>query len=149
MTRTQLLVLRGPAWLASRLGVSLAVLTLAGLGAATVLTGGQIMVGDLATAENRGRMMSTYQGFFMIGVGLGPTPGGVLAVHITNRFLDLLPVVQTAATHFGKQARLVAHEGDRSELSFYSNWVLVTADGAFFEQPALQAAQAIEARPGF
>jgi hypothetical protein len=76
-------------------------------------------------------------------------PGGVLAVHITNRFLDLLPVVQTAATHFGKQARLVAHEGDRSELSFYSNWVLVTADGAFFEQPALQAAQAIEARPGF
>jgi spermidine synthase len=76
-------------------------------------------------------------------------PGGVLAVHITNRFLDLLPVVQTAATHFGKQARLVAHEGDRSELSFYSNWVLVTADAAFFEQPALQAAQAIEARPGF
>ena len=39
MTRTQLLVLRGPAWLASRLGVSLAVLTLAGLGAGLYFLG--------------------------------------------------------------------------------------------------------------
>jgi spermidine synthase len=76
-------------------------------------------------------------------------PDGVLAVHITNRFLDLLPVVQTAATHFGKAARLVDHEGDRSELSFSSRWVLVSGDATFFDQPALQAAQAIEPRAGF
>jgi hypothetical protein len=76
-------------------------------------------------------------------------PDGVLAVHITNRFLDLLPVLQTAATHFGKTARLVDHEGDRSELSFSSRWVLVSGDATFFDQPALQAAQAIEPRPGF
>jgi MFS family permease len=37
------------------------------------------MVGDIATPERRGRMMSTYQGFFLVGVGLGPTPGGILA----------------------------------------------------------------------
>ncbi|MEY3654512.1 MAG: hypothetical protein RL739_2682, partial [Pseudomonadota bacterium] len=76
-------------------------------------------------------------------------PDGVLAVHITNRFLDLLPVLQTAATHFGKTARLVEHEGDRSELSFSSRWVLVSGDATFFDQPALQAAQAIEPRAGF
>lgn len=52
---------------------------LAGLGAATVITGGQIMVGDLSNPENRGRMMSVYQGVFLFGVGLGPTPGGLLA----------------------------------------------------------------------
>ncbi len=52
---------------------------LAGLGAATVITAGQIMVGDLATPTNRGRMMSMYQGVFLLGVGLGPTPGGLLA----------------------------------------------------------------------
>jgi DHA1 family multidrug resistance protein-like MFS transporter len=52
---------------------------LAGLGAATVLTAGQTMVGDIATPANRGRMMSTYQGFFLVGVSLGPTPGGLLA----------------------------------------------------------------------
>ena len=58
---------------------------LAGLGAATVLTGGQIMVGDIASPENRGRMMSTYQGIFLAGVGLGPLPGGLLADHFGLR----------------------------------------------------------------
>ena len=58
---------------------------LAGLGAATVITGGQIMVGDLSNAQNRGRMMSMYQGVFLIGVGLGPTPGGLLADHLGIR----------------------------------------------------------------
>ena len=52
---------------------------LSGVGAATVLTVGQVMVSDLATSENRGRMMSTYQGFFLVGAGLGPIPGGILA----------------------------------------------------------------------
>lgn len=64
---------------ATSLPLLLAYRLLAGLGAATVLTGGQIMVGDIATPENRGRMMSTYQGFFLVGVGLGPAPGGILA----------------------------------------------------------------------
>ena len=44
---------------ATSLPLLLAYRLLAGLGAATVLTGGQIMVGDIATPENRGRMMST------------------------------------------------------------------------------------------
>ena len=52
---------------------------IAGFGAATVITGAQIMVGDIATADNRGRLMSAYQGFFLIGVGLGPSVGGLLA----------------------------------------------------------------------
>lgn len=56
-----------------------------GAGAATVLLAGQIMVGDLATPENRGRMMSTYQGFFLVGVGFGPLPGGLLADHFGLR----------------------------------------------------------------
>ena len=38
-------------------------------------------------------------------------PDGVLAVHITNRFLDLQPVVKTAADYFGKDIRLVDFEG--------------------------------------
>lgn len=58
---------------------------LSGLGAATVITAGQIMVADLATPANRGRMMSVYQGFFLVGVGLGPAPGGLLADHFGLR----------------------------------------------------------------
>lgn len=52
---------------------------LGGAGAATVLLAGQIMVADLATSANRARLSSVYQGFFLIGVGLGPLPGGLLA----------------------------------------------------------------------
>lgn len=59
----------------------LAYRVLAGAAAATVILTGQVMVGDLATPANRGRLMSIYQGFFLIGVGIGPAPGGFLADH--------------------------------------------------------------------
>jgi MFS family permease len=50
-----------------------------GAGSAIVLVAGQIMVADLATPANRARLSSVYQGFFLVGVGLGPLPGGILA----------------------------------------------------------------------
>jgi MFS transporter, DHA1 family, multidrug resistance protein len=58
---------------------------LGGAGAATVLLAGQIMVADLATPSNRARLSSVYQGFFLIGLGLGPLPGGFLADHFGLR----------------------------------------------------------------
>ena len=77
-------------------------------------------------------------------------PDGVLAVHVTNRFLDLLPVVKTAADSFGKQARLVNFEGDSERLIFRSNWVLIHARADFFSQPAFKdVAKAIDARADF
>jgi MFS family permease len=53
---------------------------IAGIGSTTVITGTQIVVADVATRENRGRMMSTYQGFFSFAVGVGPSIGGLVAV---------------------------------------------------------------------
>jgi multidrug resistance protein len=53
---------------------------IAGIGSTTVITGTQIVVADVATRENRGRMMSTYQGFFSFAVGVGPSVGGVVAL---------------------------------------------------------------------
>lgn len=58
---------------------------IAGIGSTTVITGTQIVVADVATRENRGRMMSTYQGFFSFAVGLGPSIGGVVAVMAGER----------------------------------------------------------------
>jgi multidrug resistance protein len=52
---------------------------LGGIGAATVITGTQVMVTDIATPANRGRVMSVYMGWFLFAVGLGPTPGGFIA----------------------------------------------------------------------
>lgn len=52
-----------------------------GAGAAFVLTGGQIVLADIATPQNRGRLMSIYQGVFLATAGIGAIPGGWLATH--------------------------------------------------------------------
>src|SRR5690348_14471992 len=44
----------------------------AGAGAALVLTTGLIVLADISTPSNRGRMMSVYQGVFIFAVGIGP-----------------------------------------------------------------------------
>ena len=61
-------------------------------------------------------------------------PDGVLAIHVTNRFLNLPPVVKTVADSFGKTARLVATEGDRSREIYRSLWVVVANDSKFFQR---------------
>jgi SAM-dependent methyltransferase len=73
---------------------------------------------------------------------------GVLAIHVTNRFLELAPVVRAAATAFGAQARLVDAEGDRSQERYHSRWVLVTQLPSVFDAPELAGiAQPIIANP--
>ena len=52
-----------------------------GAGAAFVLTGGQIVLADIASPDNRGRLMSIYQGVFLMTAGLGAIPGGWLATN--------------------------------------------------------------------
>jgi spermidine synthase len=76
-------------------------------------------------------------------------PDGVLAVHITNRFLDLRPVVKTAANRFAKEVRMVDADGIDGTLVLRSNWALLSNDAALFKSPQLAGAIAIEDRPGF
>jgi SAM-dependent methyltransferase len=77
-------------------------------------------------------------------------PDGVLAIHVTNRFLDLPPVVKAAADSFGRATRIVSIEGDPDRLVFRSSWMLVSADPAFFDRPQLRGVAAeVPARPGF
>ncbi len=54
---------------------------IAGAGASMVLLGGQIVLADIASPGNRGRVMGLYQGVFLFAVGVGPLPGGLLASH--------------------------------------------------------------------
>jgi spermidine synthase len=76
-------------------------------------------------------------------------PNGVLAVHITNRFLDLQPVMQTAAQKLGFTVRLVEHPGDSDNLVYPSSWALLAKDPQWFEQVALKSAQKLESQAGF
>jgi len=69
-------------------------------------------------------------------------PKGVLAVHISNRFIDLRPVVERGATALGKKAWVVETNDDSEGRCYGTTWVLVTADGELFSRPAFQGAGA-------
>jgi SAM-dependent methyltransferase len=74
-------------------------------------------------------------------------PGGVLAIHISNRFLDLKPVLANIAREEGLQARLISDHP--SEPASVSDWVLLAATPEALSGAALTVAEAIEPVPGF
>jgi SAM-dependent methyltransferase len=67
-------------------------------------------------------------------------PGGILAVHISNRYLDLKPVLRQAAAKFDRHARLVDEDSDDERVTYGSTWVLISDDAAVFEGPPLDGA---------
>ena len=58
-------------------------------------------------------------------------PTGVLAVHISNRYLDLEPVVLAQADHFGYKAVIVESKSDKERRVDSATWVLVTRNEDF------------------
>jgi hypothetical protein len=64
-------------------------------------------------------------------------PEGILAVHITNSFLDLVPVVWTLADHFDLARVLIRDPGD-GNYTFPSIWMLLSRDPALLEIPAIR-----------
>jgi SAM-dependent methyltransferase len=65
-------------------------------------------------------------------------PDGVLAVDITNRYVNLEPVVRAEATYFGKQAVEVTNHRDPSRGISTATWILVTGDTALLNQPEIK-----------
>ncbi|MFA5264455.1 MAG: fused MFS/spermidine synthase, partial [Opitutaceae bacterium] len=56
-------------------------------------------------------------------------PGGVLAVHISNRFMDLAPVVEKLKKHYGLSSVTVKHfTHPTKHWDFGSDWVLLSGD---------------------
>ena len=65
-------------------------------------------------------------------------PSGILAVHISNQYLDLAPVVaQLARGAWTCSARWVHTPKDDAHLYSQSDWILMTRDAAFFERPEI------------
>ena len=76
-------------------------------------------------------------------------PGGVLAFHVSNQYVDLAPEIAQLATASGLSARNLSTPANESTGEFRASWVLVTADPAFFDQPAIAPfATEIASRPG-
>jgi len=77
---------------------------------------------------------------------------GVLAVHISNRYLDLGPVCLRAAEHLKRSAWVIRSPAD--EMSNASDWVLITSNRGLLNHPLFagahpQPAQAIAAFKGW
>jgi SAM-dependent methyltransferase len=74
-------------------------------------------------------------------------PTGVIAFHVTNRFLDLVPVVAALADAHGMEAVYIHDEGE-DVLASRSDWVLVSNNRALLARPQIAgAATPIVRRP--
>jgi SAM-dependent methyltransferase len=63
-------------------------------------------------------------------------PDGVIAFHVTNRYLDLVPVVEGIAHELGLTA-LAIHDDGADALANSSSWVLLARDPKRFANPRL------------
>jgi MFS family permease len=106
----------------------------AGAGAAFVLTGGQIVLADIASPHNRGRVMAIYQGVFLVTVGAGSWPGGWLATtfDLAAPFWAnavLAAIVTVIAWVFVPETRHLSSDRDQAN---YSNAKLAFCDQTRF-----------------
>lgn len=69
-------------------------------------------------------------------------PGGILAVHVSNRFLDLKRVVFRAAEEFGIPCVWVQADADATTSN--SDWMLVSRDATFLNSTAVQESRGTE-----
>ena len=65
-------------------------------------------------------------------------PGGAMAFHVSNDYLDLAPVVRDLARALGYHAILVHNHGDDDNLVLPADWVVVTNNVSVLNNPAIQ-----------
>ena len=76
-------------------------------------------------------------------------PDGVLVVHVSNRYLNLAPIVAAGVENSGRQVRLVSNSDDDENGVFQSDYVLITNRPGFFENSLLKGeTRPITLRPG-
>jgi SAM-dependent methyltransferase len=75
-------------------------------------------------------------------------PSGVLAFHVSSQYVDLKPVLAAEARHAGLTAFAFHSEANYRVGEFQADWVLMSADRAFFRQPDVaNAAEPLAERP--
>ena len=71
-------------------------------------------------------------------------PDAILAIHVSNRFLDLAPAIRELAIKHGFHGVIVYETGDT-----VSDWILLSKSKAALEHPRIKdAAQALPSKPG-
>jgi hypothetical protein len=67
-------------------------------------------------------------------------PDGVLAVHISNRYLDLRPVVEKLAEKFGLSVLSISDDNEPNWWVYATTWMLLTRNKEFAAIEALRDA---------
>jgi hypothetical protein len=76
-------------------------------------------------------------------------PGGIVAVHVSNRYLDLKPVVQRVAESLGKQAEFVRNQADQRNFIYKAEWMLVSnRDNLSYDTEIQKALTPLPSTPG-
>jgi len=70
-------------------------------------------------------------------------PDGVLAVHISNQFLNLAPVVAGAATWLGKEAVMVKNEPDGARGISRATWIMLGNPQYFLGKAEIEKARTL------
>lgn len=65
-------------------------------------------------------------------------PNGILAIHTSNTYLRLNPVVKQLAANAGYEARSIRNESDDDQFIATAEWVLVTRNRAFGNSDIIQ-----------
>lgn len=64
---------------------------------------------------------------------------GVIAMHVSTVHLDLQSVIWKMARHLNLKTAWIQNDEDEAEGIFASDWIILTRDGSFINQKAIQA----------
>ncbi len=64
-------------------------------------------------------------------------PGGIMAFHVSNQYVDLAPEVALLANHAHLRAVIINSAANEDQGAYRATWILVTANQDFFTQPAI------------
>jgi hypothetical protein len=78
-------------------------------------------------------------------------PDAALIFHISNRYLDLEPVVSQPASEAGFTGVTVADDGETQTYYVGSTWMVLSRDPSFFNHPNFQdpSVRPMQLEPGF
>lgn len=107
--------------------------------------GYDLMVVDAFSGDSIPTHLLTREAFLLYRKHLAP--GGVLVLNISNRYLQLAPVVAAGAQAMGFEARFILGHGDEDLGTFTSHWAILSEDPALFDAPALKPQIAASPQP--
>jgi SAM-dependent methyltransferase len=96
-----------------------------------------ILVGDAFSSDAIPAHLLTREAFQLYARRL--KPGGVLALNVSTRHLDLGPLITGLAATIGKTAVQIVTPTDDEGAALNARWILITSDTALLERPRIKS----------